>query len=1042
MSTTFETFFDSIQGEANAKGEAFEKAVKLWFSNDQEWRGFFEEVFLWSEWPLAETRDLGIDLVAVDKTGRYWAIQTKAYDPDSSLKKSDVNSFISASSTPLFAGRILVTTTKTLGPNLKATLASQEKETRVVSWYDLVATEYDWTQQSTQVKPFKSLWRHQRRAVEAVSASLPKEGRGQLIMACGTGKTLTSIRISERLKSELTVVVVPSISLISQSISDWSKDASEAFSWWAVCSDETVGERAESEEFLAFDLSKPSSTNEDSLVRFLQMRGRKVIFTTYHSSDVVSRAIVKAQAVIDLAIFDEAHRLAGRVSEAFTSLLDQALPIKMRLFQTATPKLFKKYNLKTGVENLALSMDEEQTFGKVLYRYSFGQAIEDGKLRDFKVLIFVVTDEDLKEEIGNRELIKVDEKILDYRALAANFGVIKAMLKYDLRSTITFHSRVKWAADFSTSQELLWTRISKSSRQLESLTITGKSSASQRKARLKALDGASSEKFVQVTNARCLSEGIDVPDLDAVVFVDPKASKVDITQAVGRAIRKGSGRREFGYVVLPIFLSQEEVADGVFEPAQFAATLDVLNSLKSHDEQFEDLLVRTRLGKISFSGGEHNLPKIVIDSAKPLPPDFYQNVETAILDGVTSRWYGNYLGLKKLADSGVNIRGDIGRKKGYKTLHSWAGTQRLSYAKGGLDEEQIDLLNEIPNWFWSDKQVFEEGFEEFLRYLEAGGALLPSEEITNVAAGIKMRSFARRVLKLFLDQAQGGLSSKQNEALIGHDSWRDFTSVATSHLFKIVGCDGVTYDVNVPPAPPDAWRESWRAMLKYLGALEKYSLEHRHICFPETEGSKRFTFAGVGLASYRYKIEKEDSLPHYVRKILQQLPTEHDCRAKKPAAPTSKETEQGVSWYDSLWEESFIAFRDYFVETGISAPPRGTYRNGINISNWIRTQRGIFTGTFTKHENLVSEERRARIEGLEGFSWEIPEDQSRGFRRWKTSFDLLAEFEVLNGHTRLSQSSHPSLYRWSHNQRTSYKAGNLSEAKIKLLESLETWKWD
>lgn len=1042
MRSTFEAFFDSIQGEANTKGEAFEKAVKLWFSNDHEWRGFFDEVFLWSEWPLAETRDLGIDLVAMDKTGRHWAIQTKAYDPDSSLKKSDVNSFISASSTPLFAGRILVTTTKTIGPNLKATLASQEKETRVVSWYDLIATEYDWTQQSTQVKLLKPLWRHQRNAVEVVSASLAKEGRGQLIMACGTGKTLTSIRISEQLKSELTVVVVPSISLISQSISDWSKDASEAFSWWAVCSDETVGERAESEEFLAFDLSKPSSTDEDSLVRFLQTRGRKVIFSTYHSSDVVSKAIVKAQAVIDLAIFDEAHRLAGRVSEAFTSLLDQALPIKMRLFQTATPKLFKKYNLKSEVENLALSMDEEQTFGKVLYRYSFGEAIDDGKLRDFKVLIFVVTDEDLKEEIGNRELIKVDEKVLDYKALATNFGVIKAMLKYDLWSTITFHSRVKWAADFSTSQSLLWNKISKSSRRLESLTITGKSSASQRKARLKALDGASSEKFVQVANARCLSEGIDVPDLDAVVFVDPKASKVDITQAVGRAIRKGSGRREFGYVVLPIFLSQNEVADGVFEPAQFAATLDVLNSLKSHDEQFETLLVRTRLGRLSFSGGENNLPKIFIDSAKPLPSDFYQKVETAILDGLTSRWYSNYLGLKKLADDGVNIRADFGRKKGYKTFHSWAGTQRLSFAKGKLPEEQVELLNEIPNWFWSEEQVFDEGFEEFLRYLKVGGALLPADGIVNVAGGTKMRNFARRVLKLFLDQTNDGLSSKQREELMGYDSWREFTSVATSHLFKIVGCDGVTYDVNVPPAPDDVWRQSWRAMLKYLGALEKYSDEHRHTCFPETEGPKRFTYAGVGLAGYRYKIEKEDSLPQYVRKILQQLPTDQDCRAKKLATPESKDPEQGVPWHDSLWEKSFTAFRDYFIETGISAPPQGTYRNGINISTWIRTQRGIYTGSFNKHENLVSKERRARLEGLHGFSWEIPEDQSSGFRRWKKTFDLVADFEALNGHTRFQQESQPILHRWSSTQRTSYKAGKLSEAKIKLFEGLDTWEWD
>ena len=265
----FAEFYFALGDNSNSKGHQFEIAVKKWFSNDLEWKGFFREVFLWSEWHLAETRDLGVDLVGRDQTGNYWAIQAKAYDPESSLNKSDIDSFISASSTLQFAGRILVTTAKSLGGNLKATLAQQEKVTRVVNWYDLVESDFDWLASTPRQSLDRPLWKHQTKAINEVCQQLPKQRRGQLVMACGTGKTLTSIRIAERLNSSLTIVVVPSISLISQAIRDWSVASVGPFSWWAVCSDETVGEKGDSEKFLSFDLDKPSSTDPNLLVAFL-----------------------------------------------------------------------------------------------------------------------------------------------------------------------------------------------------------------------------------------------------------------------------------------------------------------------------------------------------------------------------------------------------------------------------------------------------------------------------------------------------------------------------------------------------------------------------------------------------------------------------------------------------------------------------------------------------------------------------------------------------------------------------------------------------
>jgi superfamily II DNA or RNA helicase len=1040
----FEDYFESIRGKPTTQGWEFEKALKRWFSNDQEWQGFFEEVFLWNEWPLAKTRDIGIDLVAKDKIGGYWAIQAKAYDPESALKKSDIDSFISSSSKSIFSGRILVTTSKILGPNLRATLSGQDKETRVITWSDLVTSEFDWSAESQNHQIEKALWPHQLSAIEKIKQLLPEKRRGQLIMACGTGKTLTSIRIAESLESQLTLVMVPSISLISQAISDWSRDSREAFSWWAVCSDETVGSKEETEKFYAFDLSKPSSTDEAELVKFLKTNGKKVIFSTYHSSNVVARALQNAGTTANLAIFDEAHRLAGRVSKSFTALLDDSLPIQMRLFQTATPRLFKQYNLKSEPEDVALSMDEESIFGEVLYRYSFAQAIKDGNLRDFKVVIFVVTNEMLKEEIDNRELSKLGEKVIDFKDLAINFGVIKAMVKHDLRRTITFHSRVKWASNFSESQRMLWHELSAPSTQLETFTLSGENSASQRKSKLAILKSADKNRFVQVTNARCLAEGVDVPDLDGVVFVDPKASKVDITQAVGRAIRKGSGRREFGYVVIPIFLTEEEVSEGVIDSAAFASTLEVLGALKAHDEDFESLLTRTRLGTLKASQSRNYLPKILIDSPRSLPNHFHEKVQTAILEGVTSGWYGNYLNLKRLVAGGLNVRTDLGRLGSHKSLTSWVSTQRQAYADGRLDVERIELLEAIPNWFWNERQIFDEAFAEFISYLKTGGILLPPEELVNRASGGKMRNFARQVQTKYVDPLSNGeLTSDQRLSLDSIDSWREFTSVSVAHEFSIRGCDGETYEINVPRAPTTAWPQSWRAMLSYLSAVESYSIANNHFCFPETVDSKRYYFDGVGVSYYRYKIEKGE-LPRYILDVLSQLQKIPDCRKiPKPSIPNDNpETADGDFWYDDRWEKSFIAFSNYFTETGISAPSAGTKRDGINIATWISSQRGLYTGTFTRHENVVSDERRQRLESLPGFTWEIPNDQTGGFRKWKKTFELVRAFENAEGHTNFVQRRDPNLYSWGRKQRDKYKKGELSEVKIVLLESLKTWEWN
>jgi predicted helicase len=381
-----------------------------------------------------------------------------------------------------------------------------------------------------------------------------------MIMACGTGKTLTALFIAQRLAAKRTLVLVPSLSLLTDTLREWTANA-EDFDFLPVCSDDTVTGPDAAVSTTA-DLGFPVTTDPTDIAAFLRRRsGLQVVFATYQSSPRIADAFRMGRVpAFDLVIADEAHRCAGRVSSDFATVLDaDAIPARRQLFMTATPRFFTGRVVQEAMEAdfEVASMDDESRFGPVFHRLGFAEAIERELLTDYQVVVVGVDDATYLDWAQRSRFVTIDgTKVTDARTLAGQIGLAKAMRRYDLRRTISFHSRVSGARKFASSMLPLvaWMPVQQRPRgQLWSKYASGEMSAGDRSVLLDHLRYLDDQERGLLANARCLGEGIDVPALDGVAFIDPRRSEVDIVQAMGRAIRLAEDKK-VGTVVIPVFI--------------------------------------------------------------------------------------------------------------------------------------------------------------------------------------------------------------------------------------------------------------------------------------------------------------------------------------------------------------------------------------------------------------------------------------------------------------------------------------------------------
>lgn len=653
------------------KGYRFERLMQAYLKTTTLYANLFEEVWLWTEFPFHDQfggKDTGIDLVARTVEGEYWAIQCKCYAANAFINKPDVDTFLSTSGKRFetesgmtgFVQRLWISTTNKWNSTAEQTIRNQNPPVTRLNLIDLENDDVDWNSleqgifgMASRSKPF-TIREHQQQAIDQTHAYFkideatgqPAHTRGKLIMACGTGKTFTSLRIAENETGGrgLVLFLVPSIALLGQTLRSWLQQALEPMMAVCICSDPQVSKQTEKNDndtTSVVDLALPASTDVPSIVKQLQharrhnAEGLTVVFSTYQSIDVISRAqqqLLKetddAFGTFDLIICDEAHRTTGvtlkdETESAFVRVHNNDfLRAVRRIYMTATPRLYTDETKKRAEENSAVlcSMDDRSMYGDEIYRIGFGEAVKQELLSDYKVLILAVGEKDITPTLQNaltREdgTIDADDpskligciNALSKKVLGADEEFVKGSDPLPMRRAVAFCSSIKAsraiANAFTDYKDLYMEDIREEDRatmvDVVAHHVDGSMSATKRDEELMWLkeQPENERECRMLTNARCLSEGVDVPSLDAVVFISPKNSQVDVVQSVGRVMRRSEGKK-YGYIIIPVVVPADAEGDKVLEShPNFKVVWTVLNALRAHDDRFNAEVNKIELSK-------------------------------------------------------------------------------------------------------------------------------------------------------------------------------------------------------------------------------------------------------------------------------------------------------------------------------------------------------------------------------------------------------------------------------------------------------------
>ncbi|MER3119181.1 DEAD/DEAH box helicase [Bacillus subtilis] len=650
-SHSFDDIISNLEREDMAqrdRGTLFELLVTAYLKKEPMYARLFDEVWMLSDVPEEfgiPKKDTGVDLVARKrKTGDLVAVQCKYYSQDTTIQKSHIDSFLNEVGKSYYTEGIVVTSTDKWSNNANEALLERDKNIARIGLLQLRDSEIDWSQfsfnkpQSIELKSPKQPRSHQYPAIDAVVNGFDTVDRGKLIMAPGTGKTYTSMVIAERMAEKKNgtfrvLYLVPSIQLLSQSLRGWTADSKyrENMETFAVCSDRKVTRKAkgenEFEDIAAADLGYPATTDYSKLLEHqVQIDSADhqskflVVFSTYQSIDVIIEAQKNGFYEFDLIICDEAHRTtgateSGKEASAFVKVhSNDNVKAKKRLYQTATPRIYGE-DAKKKADELSVviaDMNDKEIYGEEFYRIGFGDAIRKGILTDYKVMILAVDTNMIQKRFQQMFADKNSE--LKFDDVTKIVGCWNGLVRRSSNSDIALGPPMKRAIAFTgtisdsklitnmfehvVSEYLYQDNSDESQYNIEIDHADGSMNALEKNERIAWLKSDVPKNTCRIlSNARFLTEGVDVPDLDAVMFLKPRKSKIDIAQAVGRVMRKAEGK-DYGYVILPIGVPAGENINSVLDKnEQYQVVWEVLNALRSLDERFDATINKLELNK-------------------------------------------------------------------------------------------------------------------------------------------------------------------------------------------------------------------------------------------------------------------------------------------------------------------------------------------------------------------------------------------------------------------------------------------------------------
>ena len=703
------------------KGAFFELLTKLYFKTNPLYHDY-DDVWLLKEVPQKELdnlkisrQDLGIDLIA-KKGKEYHAIQCKYHgDKNKNVTFKEVATFLQMveSNKKIEMGYICSSANGT-SRNYQKIQKKNIQEILSDSWQLLNKENFNnfrkvLNKKAVTYKPFKPR-KHQKKAIKQAKNHFIKENnsRGKLIFPCGAGKSLTGFWLAEALESKATLIAVPSLSLVKQTLEVYLREIVAnkiKVEWLCICSDEGIG-TSDDVAVMTNNIGVACKTDPKYIKDWLKENKNvhKIIFTTYQSGHLIADISKKLKMSFDVGIFDEAHKTVGSSLKQFSYLLfEKNIKIDKRIFMTATERFY------SGSKEDIISMDDEGVYGAIFTQMSFKEAIDLNLLTDYKVITIEIKKSEIAEFIKDNNLVQLNDKWkkeTEARSLASMLAMRKAMKKFKIKNVVSFHSSIEKAKRNKELQEYITNTYNY--KPIDTFTVSGKIPTSKRNDIVQEF--AKSNRAL-ITNARCLTEGIDVPNIDCIVFADPRKSRVDIVQALGRALRKKEGK-EWGYVILPV------VYDGKtneIDNDNFNEIINIVRGLAANDERiveyFKDKSKNGNSKREMVGGSE----VFSFDSSMLSEKDLAGQLQIKIWEKL-SRF--NWMPFEEAREfvRKLNI-------KGYK---EW----KVAY-KDGIIPKNIPIFPDshvyIDKWIsWYDwlgnenrspKNVFDKGYEEIKKYI-------------------------------------------------------------------------------------------------------------------------------------------------------------------------------------------------------------------------------------------------------------------------------------------------------------------------------------
>ena len=1018
------------------RGDAFEVFVEAYLSTNDMAQA--EEVWVVGKVPgevrrrlNLPSRDYGYDGVFRTKSGELVQYQAKFRSGRTSLPYAELATFFGISEKA--DRRVVLTNSIAMSAVAEARTSFQTTRggdfdrldapqlAAIAAWVEGVAS----TPQVREPRP------HQRAALVDIQQELVAHDRATVVMACGTGKTLLALWVAEKQKPKRVLVLVPSLNLLRQTLHEWAKwtNWGERFRYLCVCSDPKVATGLDEVEIRPEDTDFPVRTDPAVVRQFLDAGDSavSVVFCTYQSAPVVGEAVRGIQP-FDLAIFDEAHKTTGHESTRYGfALKDKNLTIRKRLFLTATPRHYDIRKRDREGELAVASMDDESVYGRVAHRLTFASAAAQKIIVPYKVVISVVDSEMIDNAFLDQSKVAIKGDPVWAKWVAHQIALKLAVAEHDVRRIITFHSSIRAAAAFASDDS---EGVGFHLPNFQRFHVSGVQATAERDEQMR--------EFAQVqrgiiTNARCLTEGVDLPSVDMVAFMNPRRSRVDIVQAVGRAMRTSDDAKTCGYVLVPLFLElrQGETLTEALERSDFDEIAQVLNAMRDNDDELSDIIQALSIDRGRTGGFDESRLRDKIEVLGPQIQlsELAASICTRLVNELGITWderYGQLIAYKQ-------THGDCNVPAQWKDdskLGRWCSHQRSIYNSNKLSPDRITRLEQL-GFVWDPlAAAWEEMFAALATYKQIhGDCNVPRTWHDNPALGIWCGN-----------QRPNYKSNKLSPDRIVRLEQLGFVweplDAAWEEMFAALRAYKQTYGDCIVPRK---WKDN-PELAEWCNTQRK--AQRDNMLFPdritrlEQLGFLLDPFTVVweemfsALCAYK-QTHGDCNVPqrwHNNPKLAEWCRSQRRAYKGNTLSPDriTRLEQLGFVWdqFAESWEEMFAALRAYKQNhRDCNVPQR--WKDNPELGEWCSTQRRAYKG------NKLSSDHITQLEHL-GFVW----DQLAA--AWEEMLASLVAYKQTHGdcNVPINRKDNPELSIWCSTQRYVYKSKKLSPDRVTRLEQL------